>query len=68
MPRPGPRRPMVGFKLDEDLIAEVDKRAQEEDLIGPKGEPNRSEWIRFALSYSLDHMPRGWRPTAKEDR
>jgi Arc/MetJ-type ribon-helix-helix transcriptional regulator len=54
MPRPGPRRPLVSFKLDQSAIDWIDRLASE------RGE-NRSETIRTLLSYA-SRMPALWRP------
>lgn len=62
MPRPGPRRKLVGFKASDELIQLADERAKAEGLLSERGEPNRSELIRIGLIYALDHMPVGWRP------
>lgn len=57
MPRPGPRRPLVGLKLSQDGIAWIDQLAAE------RGE-NRSETMRAMLAYATARMPRGWKPKA----
>lgn len=57
---------MIGFKLADREIAVVDKRALAEGLTIRGGEPNRSELIRLALLYALQHMPPGWRPESSE--
>lgn len=62
MPRPGPVRPIVGARLDDDAIARVDARALLEGLTIRNGDPNRSEALRLLVTYALDHMPPGWRP------
>jgi hypothetical protein len=62
MPRPGPRRKMVGVKLSDEELAAVEARARAEGLVWA-GEPNASEMIRIACAY-LQHMPEGWRPSA----
>jgi hypothetical protein len=62
MPRPGPRRPLVAFKLDQEAIERVDARALAEGMTIRGGEPNRSELIRLAVEYALAEMPAGWRP------
>lgn len=59
MPRPGPRRPLVNFRLAEDTIAAVDQRARDEGLLDGKGEPNRSEMLRRMVDYALTRMPPG---------
>lgn len=62
MPRPGPRRPNVGLKLDPTAIAAIDRRALDEGLTIRGGEPHRSEALRLLIAYGLAHMPPGWRP------
>lgn len=62
MPWPGPRRTLVGTKMDAETIAALDARAEDEDLMLPRGEPNRSELVRLLVDYGLKHMPKGWRP------
>lgn len=62
MPRPGPRRPFVVFRLSQSGIDCVDRRAREEGLLKGDGEPNRSEMLRILLAYAIWKMPRGWRP------
>src|SRR4051812_32258634 len=53
MPRPGPRRPLVSFKLDQSAIDWIDRLASE------RGE-NRSQTIRVMLAYARGGMPRAW--------
>jgi hypothetical protein len=62
MPRPGPRRPLVNFRLDEPTITAVDTRATTERLVDRHGDPNRSEILRRLVGYALHHMPAGWTP------
>jgi Arc/MetJ-type ribon-helix-helix transcriptional regulator len=45
MPRPGPRRPLVSFKLDQSAIDWIDRLASE------RGE-NRSETMRAMLAFA----------------
>lgn len=62
MPRPGPRRGLVAFKLDDEGAQWIDQRAIEEGFIKGDGKPNLSKMIRLALTYTRATMPRGWRP------
>jgi len=62
MPRPGPRKPNVVLRLDQDDIDWFDRRALIEEFTIRHGEPNRSEVMRLALCYARRHMPVGWRP------
>jgi hypothetical protein len=66
MPRPGPRRRLVGTKLSDAEVAPVKRRAIAEGLTIRGGEPNCSEMIRIMVAYSLEHMPHGWRPADKD--
>lgn len=68
MPRQGPRRTMVGIRLLDEQIEQLDWRANEEGLVTKAGEPNRSELIRIYLDYAREHMPAGWRPDGWEYR
>lgn len=43
MPRPGPARPYIGVRLDDDMLAWVDARASESGV-------TRSEQIRLMLA------------------
>jgi hypothetical protein len=62
MPRSGPRRLNVVFRMgDEDRDA-VDRRALDEGLVKGDGGPNRSEMLRRMFAYATDHMPKGWKP------
>lgn len=56
MPRTGPRRENVVFRMGAAGIEHLDKRAEDEGL-------NRSEMVRIALIYALSRMPKGWRPS-----
>lgn len=56
MPRTGPRRPLVAFKLHQDDIDHIDQRAAEE------AGGVRSEMIRRMVAYAQRHMPQGWKP------
>lgn len=60
---PGPRRPLVGVRLDADTIDALDQRAEAEGLILPRGEANRSEMLRRLVAYGLEHMPAGYKST-----
>jgi hypothetical protein len=64
MPRPGPVRPIVGVRLCDKEIADIDRRALEENLTIRGGEPNRSQMIRLLVAYAMEQMPAGWRPDA----
>jgi hypothetical protein len=57
MPRPGPRRPLVGVRLGDGDIDWLDALAAELDL-------NRSEALRLCLAYAQQKMPRRWSPPA----
>jgi uncharacterized protein (DUF1778 family) len=46
MPRRGPRRPQVAFRIDADKLILVDRAAQ---LVGV----NRSEMLRLMVSHAL---------------
>lgn len=50
MPRPGPRRAMVGVRLSAEGIAAVDAMADKRGV-------TRSEMIRLMLRYAQQHMP-----------
>ncbi len=63
MPRPGPRRPFVIFRLDQDGIDRIDQRARDEGVVKGDGEPNRSEMLRYLVAYGEAEMPMGWRPS-----
>lgn len=64
---PGPRREIVQSRIDGDEITEIDKRAESEGLLLPRGKPNRSEMIRRLIAFGLKHMPPGW-PGGQERR
>lgn len=49
---PGPRRRMVGVKLDADTIVKVENLAKAEGLIWA-GEPNTSEMLRRLIDEAL---------------
>jgi hypothetical protein len=56
MPRPGPRRPLLAFRLsdaDRELI----------DALAAKRGLGRSELIRIMLAYAQQNMPPDWTPT-----
>lgn len=53
MPRPGPRRPSVAFRLEGVDVIDA--------LAAERGE-SRSETIRVLLVFAQRHMPRGWTP------
>ncbi len=55
MPRVGPRRENVVFRMGENDIKQLDERAAAEEL-------QRSELLRIAVMYMLRNMPKGWRP------
>lgn len=54
MPRPGPRRPLVAFRLSDEGVEAVDAIATERGI-------TRSEAIRIMLGYALRHMPKDYR-------
>jgi metal-responsive CopG/Arc/MetJ family transcriptional regulator len=68
MPRPGPVRPKVTIRLDEEIVDLLNQRATDEELPTKAGEPNRSELIRLLIAHGLEHMPAGWRPEGWEYR
>lgn len=49
---PGPRRRMIGVKLDDATIADVNRLANAEGLIW-NGKPNTSEMIRRLIDEAL---------------
>lgn len=53
-PDPDSDRPL-NCRMDYDLVERMDATASEFNT-------NRSEVIRAMLDFSLQHMPRGWRP------
>lgn len=53
MPRPGPRRPIVALRLDDDTRARIEALAQVRGV-------NLSEQIRIMLTYAEQHMPEEW--------
>lgn len=55
MPRPGPRRPLLGIRVKAEAIEAIDQYAKEAGV-------KRSEMVRWMLAYASAHMPRGWRP------
>lgn len=55
MPRPGPRRPNIGIRMGDDLVARLDQVADKHGI-------SRSDVVRMMLEYALDHMPKDWRP------
>lgn len=55
MPRPGPRRPLLGVKAKAEAIAYIDTLAEQAGV-------TRSEMVRWMLAYASAHMPKGWRP------
>ncbi len=55
MPRTGPRRLLIAFKLSEAGREAIDKLATERNA-------NRSETIRVMLAYASQKMPKGWKP------
>lgn len=57
MPRPGPRRPLVAFRLGREELTALDLLALQEGT-------DRSELIRRMLAYAAQHMPVGWRPAS----
>jgi hypothetical protein len=62
MPRPGPRRPLVAFRMGDEDRAAIDQRARDEGLVKADGEPNRSEMLRRLFAYAIAKMPTGWKP------
>ena len=56
---PGPRRRMVGVKLDDATIATIDELAAAEGLTIRGGEPNRSEMIRRLIDEALTARTNG---------
>ncbi|MFI2560546.1 hypothetical protein [Nocardia farcinica] len=62
MPRQGPRRTMIGVRLTDKQIEQLDWRANSEGLVTKAGEPNRSELIRIMIAYAEQNMPADWRP------
>lgn len=61
MPRPGPRREIVGLRLSAEGIAALDARAAKRaKKDGTK--PNRSEEARIMFAYAERNMPQGWTP------
>lgn len=57
MPRPGPRRPLVAFRLGQPDLEALDERAACEAV-------DRSEMLRRMVAYALAHMPVGNRRTS----
>lgn len=55
MPRPGPRRPILGIRVSDAGIEAIDKRAEEAGV-------KRSEMARWMLAYATVKMPKGWKP------
>lgn len=49
---PGPRRRMVGVKLDDATIGEVEQLAESEGLVWA-GKPNTSEMLRRLIDEAL---------------
>lgn len=65
MPRRGPRRENVVTRMTGEDSAAVDARALREGFTRQRDGvtlPNRSEWVKLAVAYSLRTMPNGWRP------
>ncbi len=54
MPRPGPRRPLVAFRLSVEGIEAVDAVAKDRGL-------TRSEAVRLMIGYALRHMPASYK-------
>ncbi|HEU4542998.1 MAG TPA: hypothetical protein VFR23_17845 [Jiangellaceae bacterium] len=55
MPRTGPRRENVIFRMSSAWIDAVEQRAEQEEL-------RKSEILRLAVIYYLSKAPKGWRP------
>lgn len=53
--------PNTTLRLSDEDAAAADERARSEGFMWGTN-PNRSEWVRFAIKYALIHMPHGWRP------
>lgn len=67
MPRNMPRRQPTAVRFSDEVLAEIDRLALQEDLVKGEGEANRSEWIRLAVEYAKENMPVGWRPDYETD-
>lgn len=65
MPRTGPRRPQVAFRLAEPVADYVDQLALAEGLVKGDGQPNRSAMLRLLLAFAVEHWRPGWRPTRR---
>lgn len=62
MPRPGPRRPLVAFRLSLEGIEAVDVIAKDRGI-------TRSEAVRLMIGYALRHMPASYkRPEGNVDQ
>lgn len=62
MPRPGPRRPLLGIKAKQEAIDHIDRMAIDEGLTHADGRPNRSEMARLLLARGMATWQKGWRP------
>lgn len=56
MPRPGPRRPMIAFRLSDEGVSAVDAVAADRGI-------TRSEAIRLMIGYALRNMPKDYKRT-----
>lgn len=59
MPRPGPRRGIVGVRLSDEQREGVERRAVRNDLVKGDGSPNISEQIRLDIDYA--NSPARWK-------